>query len=162
SLQLSNGALGLVLLTIACGAMCGMPMSAHLVERYGEAGVVRLGAATDVAGLVVAGTFATTGSVPGTAIGLFAYGMGAGTWDAARNAEGAGVDRLAGRSIRPRSEAGWSFGTFTGAGLGAAAAGLGVPLAVHYVVVPLCACLAAFAGTRGYASVGHEPSDDPG
>jgi fucose permease len=162
SLQLSNGGLGLLLLTIACGAMCGMPISAHLVERYGEAGVVRLGAGTDLAGLVVAGAFATAGSVAGTAVGLFAYGVGAGTWDVGMNVEGAGVERLAGRSIMPRFHAGWSFGTFAGAGLGAVAAGLGVPLAVHYAVVPLCACLAAFAGTRHYASVGHEPSDEPG
>jgi MFS family permease len=162
SLQLSNGALGLLLLTIAFGAMVGMPISAHLVERYGEAGVVRRGAAADLLGLVVAGAFATAGSVPGTAVGLFVYGCGAGTWDVAMNVEGSGVERLAGRSIMPRFHAAWSFGTFTGAGLGAVAAGLGVPLSVHYAVVPCVGFAATVLGCRRFASVGHEPSVDPG
>ncbi|MGA8248512.1 MAG: MFS transporter, partial [Nocardioides sp.] len=44
SLELSNGALGSLLLSVAVGAMAGMPASGHLVERYGAASVVRLGA----------------------------------------------------------------------------------------------------------------------
>ena len=55
SLDLSNGALGPLLLSVAVGAMVGMPVSGHLIERFGAGAVVRLGAACDLVGLVVAG-----------------------------------------------------------------------------------------------------------
>ncbi len=148
SLDLSNGALGALLLSIAVGSMIGMPASGHLIERWGAGAVVRLGAGVDLGGLVVAGVSAGAGYVPGTALGLLAYGFGTGTWDVAMNVDGAAVERELGRSIMPRFHACWSFGTFTGAGVGAAAAGLGVPLAVHYSVVPALAVAVAVVASR--------------
>jgi MFS family permease len=148
SLDLSNGALGALLLSVAVGAMVGMPVSGHLIERFGAGAVVRLGAACDLMGLVTAGLLATAGSAPGAAFGLFLYGFGAGVWDVAMNVDGATVERELGRSIMPRFHAGWSFGTFTGAGIGAVAAGLGVPLAVHYAVVPALAVVVTWVACR--------------
>jgi MFS family permease len=147
-LDLSNGALGTVLLAIAVGAMVGMPTTGHLIERWGAGAVLRMGAVADLSGLVLAGLLATAGSAPGTAVGFFVYGVGAGVWDVAMNVDGAAVERELGRSIMPRFHAGWSVGTFTGAGVGAAAAGLGVPLAVHYAVAPACAVAVAFVASR--------------
>jgi len=152
SLDLSNGALGVLLLSVAAGAMVGMPAAGPVTERYGAATVVRLGALADLAGLVVTGAFATAGLPFAAAVGLFCYGLGAGSWDVAMNVEGAVVERLAGRSIMPRFHAGWSLGTFTGAGVGALAAGLGVPLAAHYAVVPALAVGAALLCSRGLPS----------
>jgi fucose permease len=148
SLDLSNGALGALLLSVAVGSMFGMPASGHLIERWGAGAVVRLGAVVDLGGLVLAGAFATAGSAPGAAVGLLAYGFGTGVWDVAMNVDGAAVERELGRSIMPRFHAGWSFGTFTGAGIGAVAAGLGVPLAVHYAVVPALAVGVAVVASR--------------
>ena len=148
SLDLSNGALGALLLTIAIGSMIGMPASGHLIERWGAGAVVRLGASADLVGLVVAGASATAGFVPGTALGLLAYGFGTGTWDVAMNVDGAAVERELGRSIMPRFHACWSLGTFTGAGVGAVAAGIGVPLAAHYAVVPALAVSVAVVASR--------------
>ena len=42
SLDLSNGGLGLLLLSVAVGSMGGMPASGFLIERWGAGGVVRL------------------------------------------------------------------------------------------------------------------------
>ena len=148
SLDLSNGALGTVLLAIAFGAMAGMPVAGRLIERWGAGAVLRMAAGLDLAGLVVAGLLATAGSAPGTAVGLFVYGVGAGVWDVAMNVDGAAVERELGRSIMPRFHAGWSLGTFTGAGVGAVAAGVGVPLAVHYAVAPACAVALAVVASR--------------
>jgi fucose permease len=64
------------------------------------------------------------------------------------NVDGAEVERRLGRSIMPRFHAGWSVGTFTGAGIGALAAGVGVPLAVHYAVVPALAVATAWLACR--------------
>jgi MFS family permease len=159
SLNLSNGALGVLLLTVAAGAMVGMPMAGPLTERYGAGTVVRLGAVADLAGLVVTGVFATVGLPFGAAVGLFCYGLGAGSWDVAMNVEGAVVERMAGRSIMPRFHAGWSLGTFTGAGVGALAAALGVPLALHYSLVPALAVGIALVVSRALPS-GTGPEED--
>jgi len=156
SLDLSNGALGTLLLSVAVGAMVGMPVSGHLIERWGAGTVVRLGAICDLTGLVVTGLLATAGSAPGAAIGLLLYGFGAGVWDVAMNVDGATVERELGRSIMPRFHAGWSLGTFTGAGIGAVAAALGVPLAVHYAVVPALAVTTAWVACRFLLPVAEE------
>jgi MFS family permease len=148
SLDLSNGALGTVLLAIAVGAMAGMPVAGRLIERWGAGAVLRMAAGLDLAGLVLAGLLATAGSAPGTAAGLFVYGVGAGVWDVAMNVDGAAVERELGRSIMPRFHAGWSLGTFSGAGVGVVAAGIGVPLAVHYAVAPACAVALAVVASR--------------
>jgi MFS family permease len=156
SLDLSNGALGAVLLAIATGAMVGMPVAGPLIDRWGAGAVLRTGALFDLGGLVLAGLFATAGSAPGTALGLFAYGVGAGVWDVAMNVDGAAVERELGRSIMPRFHAGWSVGTFSGAGVGAVAAGLGVPLAVHYSVAPAGAVAVAWVASRRRLPAGHD------
>lgn len=162
SLHLSNGALGTVLLAIAVGAMIGMPAAGPLIERWGAGAVLRIGAVTDLVGLVVAGALATAGSAPGTAVGLFAYGVGAGVWDVAMNVDGATVERELGRSIMPRFHACWSLGTFTGAGVGAVAAGLGTPLAVHYAVAPACAVAVAVVASHRLLPAESSPEETSG
>ena len=161
SLDLSNGALGALLLSVAVGSMVGMPASGHLIERWGAGAVVRLGAACDLVGLVVAGLLASAGTAPGAAVGLLLYGFGTGVWDVAMNVDGATVERELGRSIMPRFHAGWSLGTFTGAGIGAVAAALGVPLAAHYAVVPALAVATAWVACRFLLPVDDEqdPAD---
>jgi fucose permease len=159
SLDLTNGALGALLLSVAVGSMIGMPASGHLIERFGAGAVVRLGAVVDLVGLVLAGAMATAGSALGASVGLLAYGFGTGVWDVAMNVDGAAVERELGRSIMPRFHAGWSLGTFTGAGVGAVAAGLGVPLAVHYSVVPALAVLVAVVASRRLLPAGEEHED---
>ncbi len=158
SLDLSNGGLGLLLLSVAVGSMAGMPASGFLIERWGAGAVVRLGARMVLLGLVLAGVFATAGSELGAAVGLLCYGFGTGTWDVGMNVEGAAVEQMLGRSIMPRFHAGWSFGTFTGAGLGAVAAALGVPLAAHYIVLGGLAVAAAHVASRGFPSTPVESS----
>ncbi|HET7068434.1 MAG TPA: MFS transporter [Nocardioides sp.] len=159
SLDLSNGALGALLLSVAVGSMVGMPASGHLIERWGAGAVVRLGALADLLGLVVAGLAATSGSVIGAASGLLAYGFGTGVWDVAMNVDGAAVERALGRSIMPRFHAGWSLGTFTGAGLGAVAAGVGVPLSAHYAVAPAFAVAGALVASRRLLPAGEDQAD---
>jgi MFS family permease len=156
SLELSNGALGLLLLSIALGSMLGMPASGHLIERFGADAVVRLGAAMVLIGLVTAGIGAALGSVPLAAIGLCVDGFGTGTWDVGMNVEGAVVERLLGRSIMPRFHAGWSLGTFTGAGIGAVAAAVSLPLPVHFLVVPAAGVAVTVLRSRAF------PSGSPG
>jgi MFS family permease len=162
SLDLSNGALGTLLLSIAVGSLAGMPASGHLIERRGAGAVVRLGALIDLAGLVLAGVSATADFLPGTALGLLGYGFGTGTWDVAMNVEATVVERRIGRSVMPRFHAAWSMGTFSGAGIGALAAGLDVPVAAHYSVVPGLAVSVVVLVSRRLVSAhaDHKERDD--
>jgi cyanate permease len=75
------------------------------------------------------------------------------------NVDGAAVERALGRSIMPRFHAGWSLGTFTGAGLGAVAAGVGVPLSAHYAVAPAFAVAGALVASRRLLPAGEDQAD---
>jgi fucose permease len=64
----------------------------------------------------------------------------------------------------PRFHACWSLGTFTGAGVGAVAAGLGLPLAVHYSVVPAVAVAVAMVASGRLLPAGevHQETESGG
>ena len=135
ALGLTSGQLGLLLLCLSCGAVAGLPLSGPIVHRLGPGRAVLAGALSECLGLalLVVGLF--TGSVAPAAIGLVLTGLGTGVWDVAMNVEGADVERRLGRSLMPRLHAAFSLGTVTGAGLGAASAAMGVPVAVQIIVV---------------------------
>ena len=111
-LDLSNGALGLLLLAAATGSVLTLPTTGALINRWGAALVVRAASVVGLLGLAVAALGASVFTdVATTAIGLFFYGVGIGSWDVAMNVEGAAVERRLGRTIMPRFHAGFSLGT---------------------------------------------------
>ncbi|UMG91986.1 MFS transporter [Nocardioides sp. TF02-7] len=134
-LDLSNGGLGLLLLLITVGSLVALSASGRLVGRFGATAVVRAGCVAVVVGFVLsAAGVALSSSVPVTAAGFLVYGLGIGGWDVAMNVEAAEVERALGRTIMPRFHAGWSLGTFGGAGVGVVLTRLDVPVAPHLVV----------------------------
>jgi cyanate permease len=131
-LQLTPGRLGLLLLCISFGSVSTLFTAGFVVHRLGPRRAVLV-----FSGLMVAALAVATGTslVPLLAVALLVVGCGTAVWDVAMNVEGAGVERLVGRPVMPRFHAGFSLGTVTGAGGGAAAAALGVPVFWH--VTPL-------------------------
>jgi MFS family permease len=165
-LDLDNGSLGLLLLACAAGSVLALPSAGRFVERWGAATVVRGGAVLSAIGMASAGVCAqeTVGSVAGTTVGLFTYGVGTGVWDVAMNVEGAEVERRLRRTVMPRFHAGWSLGSVAGAGGGVAATAFGVPIAAHLValaLVSLVATLTAAAWFLPVASKRSEPDRRP-
>ena len=135
-LDLSNGALGLLLLAAAMGSVLTLPTTGALINRWGAATVVRAASTVGLIGLGGAAIGAgVLTSVPVAAFGLFFYGVGIGSWDVAMNVEGAAVERRLGRTIMPRFHAGFSLGTVLGAGLGAATVALGMSMTLHLMLV---------------------------
>ena len=135
-LDLSNGALGLLLLAAAMGSVLTLPTTGALINRWGAAAVVRAASAIGLVGLAGAAIGASVlTSVPVAALGLFFYGVGIGSWDVAMNVEGAAVERRLGRTIMPRFHAGFSLGTVFGAGVGALTVALGMSMTVHLLLV---------------------------
>ncbi len=153
-LDLDNGELGLLLLSIAAGSLLALPSAGRVIEATSAARTVRLGGWFTLTGLLVAGCGVTlSSSVALTAVGFFAYGIGTGVWDVAMNVEGAEVERSLGRTIMPRFHAGWSIGTMVGAAIGIPMAALGVPVLVHVAGVALAAAVLVVLETRAFLPV---------
>jgi MFS family permease len=162
-LDLSNGRLGLLLLSISIGSLLGLPASGRLIEQIGATGVVRGGAFLTLVGLALA-SFGVSGieNVPTVAVGLAGYGFGTAVWDVAMNVEGAEVERRLGYTVMPRFHAGFSLGAIGGAGIGASATGVGVPLPVHVVVVTLAAVAVVVVATAAFLPAApHDDAEEP-
>lgn len=163
SLGLTPGQLGVLLLALSAGSVTGLPLAGAFVYRFGAAAVV--GVATTVAalGLSVVGLGAGVVASPWlTALGLLLLGIGSGTWDVAMNIEGAAVEQHSRRTLMPRFHAMFSLGTVAGAAVGAAAAGLGLPVTVHLVLAAVLVTGGGVTSVRGFLPVRPERESSGG
>jgi fucose permease len=131
-LELTPAQVGLLLLAMSTGAVIALPSAGAVVLRMGPARTVAAGGIAACAGMLVVGVGGgALGSAAVVAVGLFAFGSGAGMWDVAMNVEGADVERCLERTVMPRFHAAFSIGSVAGAGAGALAAAADLPLHVH-------------------------------
>jgi predicted MFS family arabinose efflux permease len=149
ALDLSPRTLGLVLLAIAVGSVVSMPLAGVVVGRLGTARTVAVMALVAAAGLATAGLGYPVG-VAVVLVGLFALGVGNGTWDVAMNVEGSAVEQELGRAIMPRFHAGFSVGTVAGALIGAGMVAFGVSATVHLVGVAAFVAIAVPLAVRDF------------
>ncbi|MFI7608150.1 MFS transporter [Micromonospora sp. NPDC049366] len=150
-LGLTAGQLGLLLLAMSAGALCAMPTAGLVSQRLGAARTVGVGTVLVALGLTGAGLAAgLAGSVVGVAVSLFAFGYGSGICDVAMNVEGASVERRLGRTIMPRFHAAWSLGSVAGAGLGAGAARVSLPVGVHLATVAVVVLVGTLVAARHF------------
>jgi fucose permease len=159
ALDLTPRTLGLVLLAIAVGSVTSMPLAGVVVGRLGTARTVAVMALVAAAGLATAGLGYPVG-VAVVLVGLFALGIGNGTWDVAMNVEGSAVERELGRAIMPRFHAGFSVGTVAGALVGAAMVAFGVSATVHLVAVAAIVAVAGPLSVRDFLPDVAEPAED--
>lgn len=165
ALDLSPGNIGVILLCMTLGSFASVSASGLIVLRLGSKSTIRTGSIMVGAGLLTAG-FGTTvlASPVATAIGLAIIGLGTGSWNTASNVEGAAVERAVGRHIMPRLHGAFSLGTVAGAGLGAAAAAVSLPVFWHLAAAGavvavsvataaswFCADVTPVAGERTYS-----------
>ena len=160
SFELSNGALGLVLLAIALGSVLALPTTGAAINAWGTVRVVRIGATAACLGMLTA-ALGLGHALPLTVVGLFVYGLGTGVWDVAMNVEGAEVERGLGRTIMPRFHAGFSAGTVVGALLGAGLVELSVPGAVHLGAVVLVSVVLVWRSSPAFLPVAETPEEQP-
>ncbi|PGH44533.1 MFS transporter [Micromonospora sp. WMMA1996] len=153
ALGLSPGRLGLLLLCMSVGALLAMPTAGLVTQRLGPARTVAVATLLVALGMTVAGlATGLAGWAPGVGLGLAAFGFGSGLCDVAMNVEGAAVEKRIGRTIMPRFHAAWSLGSVAGAGLGAGAARLGVPIEVHLPVLAVLILAGTLLGARAFLS----------
>lgn len=156
ALGLSSAQLGLLLLCLSGGSMVGLPLSGPIVHRFGPAHTVLTGSLTVTTGLVTLAAGLQVGIAGPAAVGFVLIGLGVGVWDVAMNVEGADVERRLGRSLMPRLHAAFSLGTMAGAGVGAASAAAGVPLAVQVLLVAALVPGSMVVAVRFFLPVHHD------
>ena len=122
----SEGEIGLLLLSLGLSALVMLLMSSLLVTKFGSRRVLGWGSLVCMAGIPVA-AFAADFWVLWGAFILFGFGMG--LWDVSMNVQGMGVERRYGKSSMLILHASYSTGSVIGAASGAffAAAELAVP-----------------------------------
>lgn len=133
-LGLSNTALGTALAAQPLGALLAGVAVAPLVARLGSARVAGVGLPLLAAAIWAAAAAPHWGVLAGA---LLLAGAADTAVDVAQNAQGLRVQRGYGRSIINSFHGTWSVGSLAGGLLGATAAGLDVPLALHLGVVAL-------------------------
>ncbi|MGO2540230.1 MAG: MFS transporter [Specibacter sp.] len=131
SLGLSNAEFGIAVAAFPLGALLAGLAAGALIRRFSSARVAVAGTVLTALGLVAAG-LAPSGLL--FAVGLSAAGAMDAITDVAQNSHGLRVQKLFGRSILNSFHAVWSMGAVAGGLMGAAAAGLGVPVQLHLLV----------------------------
>ncbi|MBT0994278.1 MFS transporter [Cellulomonas sp. DKR-3] len=154
-LGLSAGQMGLLLLVGSVGSLVSLPLAGTIIERLGAPRTVLGFAVLNAVGLTTATVGVALDQIVLTGVGLVAYGVGTGVWDAAMNLEGALVEQRIGRTIMPRYHASFSFGTVAAAGIAAIAAGLHVPVEIHIPVAVAASTVAVALAVRSFLPAGH-------
>ncbi|WOQ17541.1 MFS transporter [Raineyella sp. W15-4] len=156
SLGLSPGQLGLLLLAVSAGALCGLPIAGRLTQRFGAVRTVRLGMVTALPGVLLAAIAVTvTAPIPVVMVGLYLLGLGNGVWDVAQNLEGSVIERSLRRAIMPWFHAAFSGGTVLAALVGALLVRLEVSLLAHVAAMAVLCVTAIWWGTARFLPGAH-------
>ncbi len=153
-LGLDTAQLGILIFAMSAGSVIGLIAAPPIMLRIGAKAGMLVALTVVAVGIAVIGVGADLlVSAPVVAVGLALAGFGNGSVDVMMNVEGAAAERAIGKTILPLMHAFFSFGTVTGAGIGALASGLGVSVAAHLagiaVVIAVSAVLAIRFVPRG-------------
>jgi len=149
SLHLSTDVVGLILLGVSIGAIIGLVVAPSIQARFGTKVGMTLVLCTAAIGVAVIGVGTTVlVSLPIVIIGLALLGLGNGAIDVMMNVSAAAVERRIGRTIMPFMHACFSIGTVVGAGIGAAAAALGISIFWHFLGMTVVTIIAGVAAVR--------------
>ena len=128
----SEGEIGLLLLSLGLSALVMLLMSSLLVTKFGSRRVLGWGSLVCMAGIPVA-AFAADFWVLWGAFILFGFGMG--LWDVSMNVQGMGVERRYSKSSMLILHASYSTGSVIGAASGAFFAAAELAVVPHFLTV---------------------------
>ena len=148
ALELTPSALGTVLLVASLGTLAMTLASGYVNARFGGALVMRSAALVQAVGYSAIGLSTVIGSVPLLVLGVTLQGMAFAPVNVTINVESAGVERRLGRSVMPLFHAMFSIGAVLGAGFGAAASHLRVPVTAQLVGVAVLGAVVQLACVR--------------
>ena len=142
--EVSDGALGLLLLCLGIGSIVTMPISGAFAARYGCRRVMVVSASLVAATLPL---LATLSSLPLLVVALMLFGAGIGATDVAMNIQAIIVERASGRSMMSGFHGLFSVGGIVGAAgmAGLLSAGASPPLATLCASAVVVAAIAVSA-----------------
>lgn len=134
NLNLSDAALGSILLCLPFGQLCTMPISATLVTKYGSKKVLTIAAPLYVVALTNLGLAAAAWQL---AIALFLFGVIGNMANIAVNTQGVETEKLYNKPINTSFHGAWSIAGFTGALIGLLMINLHVKPYLHFLIILL-------------------------
>jgi MFS family permease len=140
SLQLDAASLSIALLGGGAGAVLSFPLAASLIRRLGAR---RASCCAGLGMLLSLPCIALAPSLPWLTAAVFLFGASTSCFDVAINALGAVTEKAAGRSIMAMLHAWFCAGALAGSLLGSLAAGAGLPVLTHFLLLatPMAALL---------------------
>jgi MFS family permease len=150
---------GILIFCMSAGSVIGLIVAPAIMNRVGaRAGMVGALLVVPV-GLILIGVGSdVVASAPVVGLGLALFGFGNGACDVIMNVEAAAVEKQAGRTLMPLMHAFFSFGTVAGAGLGALASALSVPILWHCAAMAVVIAVTAASVIR-FVPAGAEAED---
>ncbi|MCX7522677.1 MFS transporter [Microbacterium sp. STN6] len=161
-LHLSTATVGLLILGMSIGSIFGLIAAPPTLARLGARRGMMFAILIVALGVVLIGVGAALlPSIPLVSIGLILLGFGNGACDVMMNVEAAAAEKAVGKTIMPLMHACFSVGTVGGAGIGAAAAAIGVPVSWHLIGTAIVIAAAVIIVVR-YVPTRVELGDDEG
>lgn len=154
SLQLSDAALGSILLALPLGQLLTMPISGRLTTIFGSRRMLTIGAPLYALALTFLG-LATTGWQ--LAIFLFLLGVSGNICNIALNTQGVAGETYYGKPIMTSFHGAWSVGGFTGALVGLLMINFHLSPYIHFCIIAFLAWLHIAINYR-YLLGGQKPS----
>ena len=145
-LGLTEGAMGVALLGAPVGVVIAVRFAGRIIGRWGSR------ATTIAAGVACALSLVPLGlawNIGALSVALLLMGGTLGLMDVAMNAQGVAVERGYERPLMSGLHGSYSIGTLVAALVGAGAAQVGVPVAVHLAVAAAVVAAALVLGCRG-------------
>ncbi|MET0974191.1 MAG: MFS transporter [Leifsonia sp.] len=161
--HLALSTVGFVILCMSIGAVVGLVAAPAMMARFGARRSMTISILLTAVGLVTVGLGSTVfASLPMIMAGMAVLGFGNGSVDVAMNVEGALAERANGRTLMPLMHAFFSFGTAAGAGLGALASWLDIPVLLNFAVVSVLFSIAVLIAVRFVPvdAEAEDPTDD--
>lgn len=153
SLEASTAQMGLLIFGMALGSIIGISTSSHVTARFGARPIMIVGLIGIALGILIAGIGVTLGPLFTLSFaGLVLFGIGSGLTDVAMNVSGAANERVLGKTVMPIFHAFFSFGTMLGAGLGALAEFVRLPVLLHMALIAGLVIVAAILSVRSMQS----------
>jgi predicted MFS family arabinose efflux permease len=148
-LHADNAQLGVLLVGLSGGSILGLILSSHLVARMGATATIRIAYGISSIALVALGVDAAVAPSPLVVFMLLAaFGAGYSVTDVAMNISATAADRSMKRTLLPVYHAAFCMGAAVGAGVGAVALFVGVPLWGQFAFAGTVALSATLVLTR--------------
>ncbi|WP_343074770.1 MFS transporter [Nakamurella aerolata] len=137
TLGASTFQMGLLIVGLSAGSMIGLAASSHLIATFGAKRCMLVSGSIMFCGLMLAGGGDAMAAYGVIFAGLFLWGIATACCDVAMNLSGAANEKVMGRTLMPLFHAFFSFGTMAGAGLGALAAKVHLPVGWHMLIIAI-------------------------